>query len=138
MASLLDTPDPQNPPRKGVAAALALVGALNPSPVPLAGLHKFYLGQPLWGLLYLLLGWTQIPRIACALEGLWYLMAVPEGKNLARFWRSQSSGTGTAIAQQTQAIAAAIRDLEQLRREGLITEQEFERQRRHLLESGAS
>ncbi|WP_008311129.1 SHOCT domain-containing protein [Leptolyngbya sp. PCC 6406] len=137
MAPLLDTP-PQNPPRKVVAATLALAGALNPSPVPLAGLHKFYLGQPLWGVLYLSLGWTQIPRMACALEAIWYLMAIPMGSGLPQFWRSQSPATGTAIAQQTQAIAAAIRDLEQLRQEGLITEQEFEQQRRHLLELAES
>jgi hypothetical protein len=32
-------------------------------------------------------------------------------------------------------MAAAIRDLERLRQEGLITEQEFEHQRRQLLET---
>ena len=52
-----------------VAAILAFAGML----IPISGLHKFYLGQPLWGLVYLLLSWTPIPHVASAIEGFWYL-----------------------------------------------------------------
>jgi len=48
-----------------VAAILAFTGTL----IPIAGLHKFYLGQPLWGLVYVLLSWTPIPHVASAIEG---------------------------------------------------------------------
>lgn len=118
----------QSPQQWKIAAALAFAGALSPLPIPISGLHKFYLRQPLWGGVYLLLGWTGIPRIACAVEGVW-------------FWsRSQRAVTAgdtihesVAASEQTQAIASALRELEKLRQEGLISEQEFEQNRRTLL-----
>ncbi len=118
--------------KRRVAAALAFAGALNPLPLPLAGLHKFYLGHPLWGVIYLLLNWTQIPRIACALEGLWYLLPGPANQTMLPTLGSAHLPSNRA--QQTQLLTATIRDLEQLRQEGLITEWEFEQQRRELLE----
>lgn len=115
-----------------IAAALAFAGALNPLPVPLTGLHKFYLGQPVWGGVYLLLGWTQIPRIACAVEGVWFLSRSQRPDALAGDTVG-SSNVGVSASEQTQAIAAALRELEKLRQEGLISEQEFEHNRRSLL-----
>ena len=53
---------------RSVAAILAFSGTLT-----ISGLHKFYLGQPLWGVLYVLLSWTPIPKVASAIEGVWYL-----------------------------------------------------------------
>ena len=52
--------------QRGVAIALALTGVLLP------GLHKFYLGQRRWGIVYLLLWPTHIPQVASVVEGLWY------------------------------------------------------------------
>jgi TM2 domain-containing membrane protein YozV len=37
------------------------------------GAHKFYLGNPGWGLIYLLFCWTFIPAVVAAIEGLIYL-----------------------------------------------------------------
>ncbi|MBD0334624.1 MAG: SHOCT domain-containing protein [Cyanobacteria bacterium Co-bin13] len=115
-----------------VAASLALLGALTPGILPLSGLHKFYMGQPFWGVAYLLLGWTQIPRIACAIEGVWYL-----SQNEAGF-RARFGGTEAVAvpdkAEQVSAIASALRELDQLRQEGLISEYEFEQKRRVLLD----
>jgi DNA uptake protein ComE-like DNA-binding protein/TM2 domain-containing membrane protein YozV len=59
------SPAPKNRP---LATGLALLSAFT----PVAGLHKFYVGQPQWGLLYLALSWTAIPHVASALEGIWY------------------------------------------------------------------
>lgn len=115
-----------------VAIALALAGALKPTPLPLSGLHKFYLGQPIWGGLYLLLSWTQIPRIACAIEGVWYLAQSDD--------QFSSSHGGPAVIpptvqpQQVGAVAAALRELDRLRQDGLISEYEFEQKRRELLD----
>ncbi len=115
-----------------IAIALALAGALKPTPLPLSGLHKFYLGQPIWGGLYLLLSWTQIPRIACAIEGVWYLAQSDD--------QFATSHGGTAVIpptvqpQQVGAVAAALRELDQLRQDGLISEYEFEQKRRELLD----
>ena len=54
------------------AIALAVVSAVLPWPI--AGLHKFYLGQPIWGGVYWLLWNTPIPRIACAIDAVWYFV----------------------------------------------------------------
>lgn len=132
MASRPATPSPirgkaQSPQQWKVAAALAFAGAL--MPIPLSGLHKFYLRQPVWGGVYLLLGWTPIPRIACAVEGVWFLTLSqrPPDTTVDRAYE------GVAVSEQTQAIATALRELEKLRQEGLISEQEFEQSRRTLL-----
>jgi predicted RNA-binding Zn-ribbon protein involved in translation (DUF1610 family) len=37
------------------------------------GVHKFYLGSPGWGIIYLLFSWTFIPAVAAAIEGFIYL-----------------------------------------------------------------
>lgn len=114
-----------------IAAALALAGAINPLPVPITGIHKFYMGQPVWGGIYLLLGWTQIPRIACAVEGVWFLSRWQRSHTLGE--TTSVANEGVAASEQTQAIATALRELEKLRQEGLISEQEFEQNRRSLL-----
>ncbi len=121
------------PERLWVAAALAWVGAMQPLPVPLVGLHKIYLGQPGWGGVYWLLGWTPLSRVAAAVEGVWYV-AIASGL-LGRVWGSVQVAQGLAMAQETQAMAVALRELESLRQGGLITEQEFETRRRQLVDS---
>ena len=37
------------------------------------GLHKFYLGQVTWGLLYLFLFWSSISMVLGFVEGIYYL-----------------------------------------------------------------
>jgi TM2 domain-containing membrane protein YozV len=37
------------------------------------GIHKFYLGQIVWGIVYLLFCWTFIPAIIGFIEGIVYL-----------------------------------------------------------------
>ena len=118
----------QSPQQWKIAAALAFAGALSPLPVPISGLHKFYLRQPVWGGIYILLGWTGIPRIACAVEGVWLLVKSQHGTPA-----QDTVDESVAASEQTQAIASALRELEKLRQEGLISEQEFEQNRRSLL-----
>lgn len=51
---------------KGIAALLAFIfGGI--------GIHKFYLGQVGWGLMYILFSWSCIPMIAGFIEGFIYL-----------------------------------------------------------------
>ncbi|XGB42263.1 MAG: hypothetical protein LVS60_19315 [Nodosilinea sp. LVE1205-7] len=116
--------------RRHRAVALAWLGALAPGPVPLSGLHKIYLGQPVWGVVYLLLGWTQIPRVACAIEGFWLLSRPLETFKID----SKEARTSGWDADRVSALGTALRELDQLRQEGLISELEFEQERRHLLE----
>ncbi|HEY9902201.1 MAG TPA: NINE protein [Candidatus Sericytochromatia bacterium] len=124
------------PKNRRVAALLAFAGAV----APVCGLHKFYLGQPLWGILYLLLWGTHIPQIACAIEGVWYLAQGSDefdrNFNLAIMPGASSVSTQSAGVDPAQvgAIADALRQLDSLRQEGLMSEYEFEQKRRQLLD----
>lgn len=119
-----------------VAATLAFTGML----IPIAGLHKFYLGQPMWGLVYLLLSWTPIPHIACAIEGVWYLFQNEDefdrnfNCNLEMSFSSVPIRPQSVEPTNVSAIADALRQLDCLRQDGLISEYEFEQKRRQLLE----
>lgn len=122
-----------------VAAILALVGTVTPISglnFSFSGLHKLYLGQPRWGILYLLLSFTLIPRIASAIEAIWYLLQDQE--EFAQRFSPDASLPGTASTNpnptQVETTAQAIRQLDQLRQEGLLSEYEFEQKRRQLLE----
>jgi len=132
--------------RRRIAIALAFAGSL-PTPLPLTWLHKFYLGEYLWGIVYLVLAPTLLPKVACCLEGLWYLTQSDEtfiahfpqaGALLSSSGRqedvSDTSTRESAKAIAAQQVAIALREIDQLRQEGLITEYEFEQKRRKLLE----
>ncbi len=112
-----------------VAVALALLGTV----MPVAGLHKLYLGQPVWGIIYLLLWSTPIPRIAAAIDAVWYL--VQDLEQFERQFNGHSQhNLNLNTSPQVKAIADAMRELDQLREDGLLTEYEFEQKRRQLLE----
>ena len=64
-------PPPRPMKSRGVAAVLAiLLGGL--------GAHKFYLGKPIQGLIYLIFCWTWIPAILGLIEGVVYLAGSDE------------------------------------------------------------
>lgn len=125
-----------------IAALLAFISAI---PLLPSGLHKFYLGQPRWGAVYLLLSLTPVPKVASAIEGVWYLFQDKEefdynfngGLNSATSSAARSMPAtaypGVELAQ-VQAMAEALRQLDQLRQDGLISEYEFEQKRRQLLD----
>lgn len=121
---------PSAPKRRAIAVALALAGVA----APIAGFHKFYLGQTRWGWLYLLLSWTPMPRIACAIEALWYL--AQDQQEFDRNFNGLLAAPATvAVApEQVSAIATALRELDRLRQEGLISEAEFEQKRTALVD----
>jgi TM2 domain-containing membrane protein YozV len=112
-----------------IAAILAFSGTLT-----ISGLHKFYLGQPLWGILYVLLSWTPIPKIACAIEGVWYL--TQDEETFDRYFNLGESvmKVSTQVGNQVESVANALRELETLRQDGLISEYEFEQKRRQMLD----
>lgn len=119
-----------------LAAGLALLGV-----VTLPGLHRFYLGQSRWGLAYLLLAWkTPISRIASGIEALWYLFL--DDAEFDRTFNFPDSMAAVAEGEtkpsldpvKVEPIVGAIREIEKLRQEGLITETEFEQKRRKLLD----
>jgi TM2 domain-containing membrane protein YozV len=114
---------------RSIAAVLAFASTLTVS-----GLHKFYLGQPLWGLLYVLLSWTPIPKVASAIEGVWYLTQDEEAFNRHFNGGKSALGNGTPGINPVVSVAEGLRELDALRQEGLITEYEFEQKRRQILE----
>ncbi|HEY9635820.1 MAG TPA: NINE protein [Coleofasciculaceae cyanobacterium] len=124
------------PKNRKVAAFLAFTGTV----LPISGFHKFYLGQPVWGILYLLLWWTHIPKVASAIEGVWYLLQdqaeFDRNFNLNVLPAESLSATQSASIDPAQvgAIADALRQLDKLRQDGLMSEYEFEQKRRQLLD----
>lgn len=132
------------------AIILAIVSAMT----PLSGWHKLYLQQYRWGLVYLLASVTLTPQAmaetwllpyfgvaqtASLLEGIWYFLQSEEGFQ-QRFSKAEASGSldskgGEGIhPQMVSETAQAIRKLDQLREDGLLSEYEFEQQRRQLIE----
>ncbi|MDR9402902.1 MAG: SHOCT domain-containing protein [Halothece sp. Uz-M2-17] len=129
-----------------LAVILAMVSAVT----PLSGLHKFYLGQLWWGLAYLFLSITLTPpitemgilsyfgiaQVASLLEGIWYFMQ-PEESFQQRFNPhpvSSNPNQGQFNPKLVGETAEAIQRLDQLREDGLLSEYEFEQQRRQLLD----
>ncbi|NBD18774.1 MAG: NINE protein [Cyanobacteria bacterium] len=130
-----------------LAVMLAMVSAIT----PLSGLHKFYLGQPWWGLTYLLLSVILTPpmtemgilsffglaQVASLLEGIWYFMQSEDrfqqrfNQHVASSFRSD--GQQNFSPNLVEETANAIQRLDQLREEGLLSEYEFEKQRRQLV-----
>jgi TM2 domain-containing membrane protein YozV len=114
------------PKNRQLAIILAFAGMV----IPLAGFHKFYLGQPRWGLVYLLLSWTPIPHIASAIEAVWYLT-----QDSTLFGTTPNQGPiVNPPSNSVNGVADAIRELDKLRADGLISEYEFEQKRRQWLD----
>jgi TM2 domain-containing membrane protein YozV len=119
------------PKSRKIAAILAFAATF----IPIAGLHKFYLGQPLWGVLYLLLSPTPIPHVASGIEGFWYLvLSADQFDRNFNLDGGENALKSTLDSQRMNALADGLRQLELLRQEGLISEYEFEQKRRQLLE----
>ncbi len=132
----------RQPRSRKVAALLALAGV---APLPLfgvslhlVGLHKFYLGQKWWGLLYILFATTPIAAIAGVIEAVWYLIQDPNEFDQNFNDGSAESATintgAPIVAEKVVTIAEAMRHLDELRQDGLITDYEFEQKRRQLLD----
>ena len=112
-----------------VAVVLALLGTI----APVTGLHKFYLGQPIYGVIYLILWSTPIPRIASAIDLVWYI--VQDEEQFEYQFNGIAKGQyAVDEARKVEAIADALQKLDRLRKDGLMTEYEFEQKRRQLLE----
>ena len=125
-----------HPKSRKVGIILALLSTIVPWPI--AGVHKFYLGQPVWGVIYLLLWNTPIPSIACAIDAVWYFVQ-GEGQFNAQFNNSTPNDPHTVYRQQIEplqvnVISEGLRELDKLREEGLVSDYEFEQKRRKLLD----
>ena len=111
---------------------IAIVLAFASMTTPIAGFHKFYLGQPGWGIVYLLLSWTPIPHIASAIDAVWYLT-----QDSTKFGSNSISALQSPLTlppHSINTVTQSIRELDKLRADGLITEYEFEQKRRQWLD----
>jgi TM2 domain-containing membrane protein YozV len=121
--------DSTTPKNRQVAIILAFASTA----IPVAGFHKFYLGQPGWGIVYLLLSWTPIPHIASAIEAVWYL--TQDSTQFQGNLNSIASTPGSLLqVNSVTTVAESIRELDKLRADGLISEYEFEQKRRQCLD----
>lgn len=128
-----------------LAAGLALLGVIT-----LPGIHRFYLGQSRWGLAYVLLAWkTPISRIASGFEAIWYLFLDDDefdrtfnnalGPSQSNLAMAEATATTEVVGPKldpakVEQVVRAVREIENLRQEGLMTETEFEQKRRKLLD----
>ena len=79
----------QGQPRSRVVAGLLAIlgGAL--------GLHRFYLGQAGWGIVYIVFVWTGIPVLLGLIEGIYFLSTtdqVFQSKYAGPAWRPTTAG----------------------------------------------
>ncbi|MGG6265006.1 SHOCT domain-containing protein [Leptolyngbya sp. AN03gr2] len=124
----------EKPKSRRVAALLAIVGVV---PVfggfHLVGLHKLYLGQRWWCLIYLALALTgsKIAWIAALFDAVFYLIQNPDEFDVN--FNDEVAAVGLS-ANPVLSVSESLRELDQLREDGLISEYEFEQKRRKLLD----
>lgn len=148
------------------AAAIWAIAGIIPLALPgfpevhFAGLHRFYLKEYGWGMVYLFFGlFTPIPWIAGVIEGVWYWVqdeaqfnhnfnqgvsadCIALDSHPTEVSGMQVSSLGKAVAptlivrsvSPAVKTAEAVRELDRLRQEGLLSEYEFEQKRRQLID----
>ncbi|OCR02328.1 hypothetical protein BCD67_20225 [Oscillatoriales cyanobacterium USR001] len=108
---------------KSIAILLAFfLGAL--------GIHKFYLGYNLAGLLYLLFSWTFIPAILAFFDFIG-LILMSEQAFQAKYNGAMLLGGNSQRAAKD--VTGALGDLKRLYDIGAITAEEYEEKRQKLL-----
>lgn len=124
------------------------------------GVHKFYLDQPILGLLYLLFCWTFVPAIISLIEGIVYLtmnqvafdakynagmsVTTPEQNIVVNVSNTQSlpafSPSATSApppppkAPSDDDLVARLRSLHALHTDGILTDEEFAAQKQRILQ----
>ncbi|WP_309743460.1 NINE protein [Chamaesiphon sp. OTE_20_metabat_361] len=104
------------------------------------GVHKFYLGNPVLGILYLVFCWTFIPGLISFFEFLG-LCFMSDREFDARFnyaedpnLLAQSSRYPIGSARSRQEATSTLYDLKKLYEDGIITAEEYEVKRRKMLD----
>jgi len=100
------------------------------------GIHKFYLGETVAGVFYLLFCWAFIPSILAFFDFIGLLVTSQEAFD-ARYNASYIQGSrGYGLPQESSKDkAATLQELKKLYEEGIITAEEFEQKRRKILDS---
>jgi TM2 domain-containing membrane protein YozV len=99
------------------------------------GIHKFYLGQNGWGILYFLFCWTLIPGIVAFFEFIGLLL-VSDRDFDAQYNRGYVTGSRPpALGESSRVKVNTLMDLKKLYDAGVITAEEYEEKRRKYLDS---
>ena len=106
------------------------------------GIHHFYLGNTLRGIIYILLAWTFIPAFVGFIEGIMYLASSDEawlarvGTVQAPIAMGMTLTPEPVVVQQApeKDIAVEIEKFAKLLDSGAITEDEFAAKKAKLLE----
>jgi TM2 domain-containing membrane protein YozV len=128
------------PRSRRIATLLALAGVVPIFGCPhLVGLHKLYLGQRWWCFIYVVLALTgsEAAWIACLFDAIFYLVQNPDEFDInfnAAFPAESSLAAVATLSAGSASISDALRELDQLRQDGLISEYEFEQKRRKLVD----
>lgn len=95
------------------------------------GIHKFYLGQTGYGIIYLLFCWTFIPGIIAFFELL--MLAFMSDAEFNRQFNSGSISTSStgSIKDATESLG----ELKKLYDGGIITAEEYEEKRKKVLKN---
>lgn len=104
------------------------------------GIHKFYLGKNVEGILYLVFCWTLIPSIIAFFEFLG-LCFMSDREFDARFNYGTPNQLGQSSNQQmgmphksSKEATSTLYELKQLYEDGIITAEEYETKRRKMLD----
>ncbi len=108
---------------KTVAVVLALL-------VGPFGIHKFYLGNSLAGVLYLLFSWTLIPPVLAFFDFLGLLLMSEQAFQVQYNGAKLPSGY---VLRSAKDVTGAIGELKKLYDLGAITAEEYEEKRQKLL-----
>ncbi|MEH2215107.1 NINE protein [Nostoc sp.] len=95
------------------------------------GIHKFYLGQNVAGILYLLFFWTCIPSLIAFVE--FFILVLMSDTEFNTKYNQVIASTGGAVSAKD--ATSALADLKTLFDSGIITAEEYEEKRQNLLKS---
>jgi TM2 domain-containing membrane protein YozV len=95
------------------------------------GIHKFYLGEKVAGILYLLFSWTFIPSILAIFDFIGLLL-ISETKFNAQY--NLKSAAEVYRLNSAQNNISNLKQLKELYDLGIITAEEYERKRRKFLD----
>ncbi len=99
------------------------------------GIHKFYLGENLAGILYLLFCWTFIPGLIAFFEFIGLLLMSDQAFNSKYNGGLPQATYSTYSTELSKDKAATLGELKKLFDAGVITAEEYEAKRRKILDS---
>ncbi len=101
------------------------------------GIHKFYLGENVAGILYLIFSWTFIPSLFAFFDFIGLLLTNDEAFN-AKYnpgFFADTTNRAISSSQSSTTTTETLMKLKKLYDSGVITAEEYEEKRRKYLDS---